>query len=222
MSAVPLPRGGAGGRVPAACGNFALHPESVLFPESRPGAPGESLAAGPCRGWKGVNTFPAAYADVSRMPGRRAFVTGGSAFLAAFFFRGAAEAAPYQGVTAHSGRGVLLGRVRCSLGRPYVLGAEGPAAFDCSGLIRWLYAGIGLSLPRLAKDQGNTGMPVRDCLRFGDVILFKRVGRGWHTGMFLARSFFVHAAGREKGVIISSLRESYFRKQFRGARRYLR
>lgn len=156
------------------------------------------------------------------MPGRRAFVTGGFAFLAAFFFRGAAEAAPYQGVTAHSGRGVLLGRVRRSLGRPYVLGAEGPAAFDCSGLIRWLYAGIGLSLPRLAKDQGNTGMPVRDCLRFGDVILFKRVGRGWHTGMFLARSFFVHAAGREKGVIISSLRESYFGKQFRGARRYLR
>lgn len=222
MSAVALPRGGAGGRVPAACGNFALHPESVLFPESRPGAPGESLAAGPFRGWKGVNTFPAASADVSRMPGRRAFVTGGSAFLAAFFFRGAAEAAPYQGVTAHSGRGVLLGRVRRSLGRPYVLGAEGPAAFDCSGLIRWLYAGIGLSLPRLAKDQGNMGMPVRDCLRFGDVILFKRVGRGWHTGMFLARSFFVHAAGREKGVIISSLRESYFRKQFRGARRYLR
>ena len=40
--------------------------------------------------------------------------------------------------------------------------------------------------------------------------------------MFLARGFFVHAAGREKGVIISSLRESYFRKQFRGARRYLR
>ena len=72
------------------------------------------------------------------MPGRRAFVTGGFAFLAASFFRGAAEAAPYQGVTAHSGRGVLLGRVRRSLGRPYVLGAEGPAAFDCSGLIRWL------------------------------------------------------------------------------------
>ncbi len=168
--------------------------------------------------------FPPACPDVFRMPGRRAFAAGASAFLAAFFFSGAcaAAAAPYHGVPAHSARGVLLGRVRRSLGRPYVLGAEGPSAFDCSGLIRWLYAGIGLSLPRLAKDQGSTGMPVRDSLRFGDVILFKRLGSGWHIGMFLARGFFVHAAGREKGVIISSLRESYFRKQFRGARRYLR
>lgn len=152
-----------------------------------------------------------------RRRGRRAFLAG---LCAAVFFPGGAEASP--AFARADVRQVLLGRVKRSLGRPYVSGAEGPAAFDCSGLIRWLYAGLGLRLPRCAVDQGSTGLPVRDRLRFGDIVLFKRLGSGWHIGMFLARGFFVHAAGRGQGVIISSLRETYFRKQFRGARRYLR
>lgn len=155
--------------------------------------------------------------SAGRRGGRRAFLAG---LCAAVLFPGHAREAAAFGRT--DVRQVLLGRVKRSLGRPYVSGAEGPAAFDCSGLIRWLYAGLGLRLPRCAVDQGSTGLPVRDRLRFGDVVLFKRLGSGWHIGMFLARGFFVHAAGRGQGVIISSLREAYFRKQFRGARRYLR
>ena len=33
------------------------------------------------------------------------------------------------------------------LGDPYVWGAAGPSQFDCSGLVMWAYAQVGISLP---------------------------------------------------------------------------
>ena len=101
---------------------------------------------------------------------------------------------------------LVLG-VRQALGKPYVWGAEGPAAFDCSGLIRWLYARVGLRLPRTACEQGSIGLRVRDRLLLGDVLLFRsqRSPSGWHNGMDLQGRIFVHAAGRDRGVILSLL-----------------
>ena len=37
------------------------------------------------------------------------------------------------------------------IGCPYVWGAEGPDAFDCSGLVRWSYLQIGMSLPHYTE-----------------------------------------------------------------------
>ena len=66
----------------------------------------------------------------------------------------------------------LLEGVRRALGKPYVWGASGPDAFDCSGLVLWLYGRIGVRLPRVAVEQGSVGIAVPDRLRFGDVLLF--------------------------------------------------
>ena len=43
------------------------------------------------------------------------------------------------------------------LGLPYVWGATGPGAFDCSGLTQWAYAQAGVPLRRVAADQWNSG-----------------------------------------------------------------
>lgn len=46
------------------------------------------------------------------------------------------------------------------LGKPYVYGATGPNAWDCSGLVQGAYARIGVRLPRTTFDQVNVGSPV--------------------------------------------------------------
>jgi len=42
-------------------------------------------------------------------------------------------------------------------GLPYVWGATGPNAFDCSGLVQWSFARAGVPMPRVAADQARTG-----------------------------------------------------------------
>jgi peptidoglycan DL-endopeptidase CwlO len=59
------------------------------------------------------------------------------------------------------------------VGMPYVWGAAGPRAFDCSGLVQWSLAQAGVVMPRVAAAQAMTGprVPVRD-LRPGDLLFY--------------------------------------------------
>jgi peptidoglycan DL-endopeptidase CwlO len=59
------------------------------------------------------------------------------------------------------------------LGMPYVWGASGPNAFDCSGLVQWSFAQAGVAMPRVAADQARTGpaVPVSQ-LTPGDLLFY--------------------------------------------------
>lgn len=59
------------------------------------------------------------------------------------------------------------------LGTPYVWGAAGPDAFDCSGLVKWAMAQAGVAMPRVAADQARTGplVPLSD-LQPGDLLFY--------------------------------------------------
>jgi cell wall-associated NlpC family hydrolase len=50
-----------------------------------------------------------------------------------------------------------IAAARSKLGVPYVWGATGPGAFDCSGLTQWSYAHAGINLPRTAAEQWYSG-----------------------------------------------------------------
>lgn len=115
----------------------------------------------------------------------------------------------------------LVRDIRRVLGRPYRWGAAGPGAFDCSGLIYWLYARAGIRIPRTARQQGSVGIRVQANPVFGDVLLFRSQASptGWHTGLYLGQDYFVHAAGRTKGVIVSPL--AGYRRRLVSVRRYL-
>jgi peptidoglycan DL-endopeptidase CwlO len=58
-------------------------------------------------------------------------------------------------------------------GDPYVWGAAGPGAFDCSGLVVWAYAQEGIALPHYTGDLWNSGIHVaRSDLEPGDLVFF--------------------------------------------------
>ena len=74
------------------------------------------------------------------------------------------------------------------IGRPYVWGAEGPDAFDCSGLMQYIFGRIDIDLPRRAIDQSRAGEPVgRRRLQRGDLVFFSEDTRRslvTHVGIY--------------------------------------
>lgn len=78
------------------------------------------------------------------------------------------------------------------VGKPYVYGASGPNAFDCSGLMQFAYRQAGLDIPRTSYDQARAGAPVSlSNLRPGDVVTFYN---GGHSAMYIGDGMVVHAS----------------------------
>lgn len=121
--------------------------------------------------------------------------------------------------------GCLSGRrlravLRSWLGAPYRYGGDGRDGIDCSGLVRRVYAELGLRLPRGSFNQARVGRPVRRGeLRLGDLVFFARPGKGVvHVGLYLGNGFFIHSA-RGNGVRVSSLSETKYKRMYHSARR---
>lgn len=118
------------------------------------------------------------------------------------------------------------------LGDPYVWGAEGGIftqadidmyrgtthdlsgmekllgrqAFDCSGLMQYVYAHFGIYLKRTAQEQREAGTPVdKDNLKPGDLIFFGTYADTHHVGMYVGNNCYIEAPYSGEVVRISSL-----------------
>jgi peptidoglycan DL-endopeptidase CwlO len=79
------------------------------------------------------------------------------------------------------------------IGDPYVWGAGGPDAFDCSGLTQYAYAAAGITLPHSSSMQSTMGVPVsRSALQPGDLLFFYSPVS--HVGMYIGNGQMVHAS----------------------------
>ena len=78
----------------------------------------------------------------------------------------------------------VVDAVRSKVGAPYVYGANGPDAFDCSGLTSWAYRQAGVEIPRTSQAQANGGTPVSiDNLQPGDIVAY--YGGASHVGIYV-------------------------------------
>ncbi|HMA46525.1 MAG TPA: NlpC/P60 family protein [Frankiaceae bacterium] len=100
--------------------------------------------------------------------------------------------------------------VRAQVGKPYVWGATGPDAWDCSSLVQAAYATIGIQLHRVTFDQVDDGphVPPAD-VQPGD-LLFTAGSDGTrdhpgHVGMYVGDGRVIDAKGARWGVVEGSL-----------------
>ena len=98
------------------------------------------------------------------------------------------QAAPAQQTVGQK----ALAAARSVIGSPYVYGAAGPNAFDCSGLTSWAYAQAGKPIPRTSQAQASAGTPVPlDQLQPGDIIAY--YGGASHVGIYTGHGTIIDA-----------------------------
>lgn len=104
----------------------------------------------------------------------------------------------------------------------YVIGGTTPAGFDCSGFTSYVFAQMGVTLPRTSADQFRGGIAVsREEARPGDLLFYDTMGKGQvsHVAIYLGNDLVVHATGEK----VDYGRISYLDKlyPFYGVKRYI-
>jgi cell wall-associated NlpC family hydrolase len=100
--------------------------------------------------------------------------------------------APAASVPASAGAQTAVGYALAQVGDPYVYGAAGPDAFDCSGLTMAAWAAAGVSIPHSASMQASAGTPVSiSALQPGDLVFYYSPIS--HVGMYVGNGEVVHA-----------------------------
>lgn len=103
------------------------------------------------------------------------------------------------------------------LGRPYRYGGNGPEAFDCSGLVRYVHLASGIAAPRTTADQFRAARPVpREQLAAGDLLFFRIGGSVSHVGIYAGDGRFVHAPQTGRNVETRGIDDSYYRTRLVG------
>ncbi|WP_221347838.1 NlpC/P60 family protein [Streptomyces beigongshangae] len=113
-------------------------------------------------------------------------------------------------VTAPSSRAAIaVSYAYRKLGSPYVWGATGPDAFDCSGLTQAAYRAAGVSLPRTTYAQIDAGRRVaRSELRPGELVFF--YSGISHVGLYVGNGRMIHAPNSSASVRVAPIGEMPF------------
>lgn len=133
-----------------------------------------------------------------------------------------------RGDTSHGSKAdQIIAFAKEYIGKPYVYGASGPDAFDCSGFTTFVYKHFGISLKRTAWDQGNDSSFARlsrEQLKKGDLLFFDTSTSTYdryHVGIYIGDGEFIHASSAAGYVRIDTLDSGYYQRTFQWGLRVL-
>jgi cell wall-associated NlpC family hydrolase len=91
-------------------------------------------------------------------------------------------------------------------GKPYRYGAAGPSAFDCSGLVLYVFKhAVGRTLSRTADAQYRASQHIsRAALRPGDLVFAFSGGSAYHVGIYAGNGYFWHAP--HSGTVVKKVK----------------
>ena len=103
-------------------------------------------------------------------------------------------------------RAVLLAAAQ--RGKPYRWAAAGPSAFDCSGLVQYVYKRLGVNLPRTTWSQYKALRHVSHAaIRPGDLVFVDKLG---HVGIYAGYGFMWHAPHTGSRVKLSLIWDKHY------------
>ena len=105
------------------------------------------------------------------------------------------------------------------LGVPYVWAGASPSGFDCSGLVQYVFAQLGISLPHNTVAQWHSPQAVsvpRNQLQPGDLVFFNGLD---HVGIYIGNGYLIDAPHTGADVRIDNLREGWYAARYDGAKR---
>lgn len=114
-------------------------------------------------------------------------------------------------VTATAEETTVVAFAIAQLDKPYVFGAAGPDAFDCSGLTMAAWSKVGIALPHSSEAQASAGSPtVAGELAPGDLVLVPgddgNLAAPGHVGLYIGHGLVLNAADAQDGIRVQTYR----------------
>lgn len=144
--------------------------------------------------------------------------------LAALSERGANPSGPFARLNEVQ-RDSIIENSRSLLGVRYKWAGETPErGVDCSGLVKYVFAKLGIALPHHAAALARLGAPIgKDTsdMRVGDLLVFSKMKskRISHVGIYVGDGMMVHASSTSKQVVETPIVEYRDKMNLRGVRR---
>ena len=107
------------------------------------------------------------------------------------------------------------------LGAPYELKSDAPKSFNCFSFVAYC---VNKVVPGkiTTKSIGGEHKRIKSIksLKAGDIVCFKRSSKlkgilGYHYGIYVGNGYFIHAANKHDGVIVSKIND--YKKRYIGA-----
>jgi len=104
------------------------------------------------------------------------------------------------------------------IGKPYRYGGEDPVhGFDCSGLVHYTHSAVGISVPRVSRDQYRHARKIPlAAAEPGDIIFFSDAAKLSHIAIYVGDGRFVHAPSSGKTVTEGQLSAAYYQQHLIG------